>query len=72
MTQLKRWGYITGAVDYKKVAEQVFLATECKKVMEELGHKTHASTYSKHTIMGKEFDPEKAAEYEASFKIRKA
>jgi nitrate/nitrite transport system substrate-binding protein len=71
MTQLKRWGYITGEVDYKKVAEQVFLATECKKMMEGLGHKTHATTAVKHMILGKEFDPEKAAAYEASFKIRK-
>jgi len=72
MTQLKRWGYITGEVDYKKVAEQVFLAAECKKTMEELGHKAPAATAIKHMILGKEFDPDKAAEYEASFKIRKA
>jgi nitrate/nitrite transport system substrate-binding protein len=71
MTQLKRWGYITGDVDYKKVAEQVFLATQCKETMEALGHKTHATTSTKHLIMGKEFDPDKASAYEASFKIRK-
>ena len=26
LTQMKRWGYIKGDVDYKKIAEQVFLA----------------------------------------------
>ena len=31
LTQMKRWGYIKGDVDYKKVAEEVFLATDVPK-----------------------------------------
>ena len=72
LTQMKRWGYIKGDVDYKKVAEQVWLAADCAKVMKELGYTAPATTYRKHTIMGKVFDPDKAAEYERSFGIRKA
>lgn len=71
MTQMKRWGYVSGQVDYKKLAEQVYMATDCIKIMKELGYKTPASTYSKYTIMGKVFDPEKPEEYIKSFPIGK-
>jgi nitrate/nitrite transport system substrate-binding protein len=37
--------------------------------MAELGYKAPAATYKKHIIMGREFDPEKAAEYAKSFPI---
>ena len=34
---MKRWGQIKGDVDYKTVAEQVFLATDTPKLMKEAG-----------------------------------
>ena len=34
---MKRWGQIKGDVDYKAVAEQVFLATDTAKLMKEMG-----------------------------------
>ncbi len=34
---MKRWGQIKGDVDYKAVAEPVYLATDTKKVMAEMG-----------------------------------
>jgi len=37
LTQMKRWGQIKGDVDYKAVAEQVYLATDTRKVMTEMG-----------------------------------
>ena len=37
LTQMKRWGQIKGDVDYKAVAEQVYLATDTRKVMAEMG-----------------------------------
>ena len=37
LTQMKRWGQIKGDVDYKAVAEQVYLATDTHKVMVEMG-----------------------------------
>ncbi len=72
LTQMKRWGYVKGDVDYKKIAEQVFLASECADVMKELGYEAPTATYTKHTIMGREFDPQKPEEYLAGFAIKKS
>ncbi len=71
LTQMKRWGYVKGDVDYKKIAEQVFLAGECKEMMESKGYKAPSTTYKKHVIMGKEFDPSKPEEYLKSFAIKR-
>ena len=71
LTQLKRWGYLKTDVDYKKVAEDVFRATDARKRMAEMGLKAPDSNYTKHTIMGKVFDPAKPDEYLKSFAIRK-
>jgi nitrate/nitrite transport system substrate-binding protein len=48
LTQMKRWGYIKGDVDYKKIAQQVFLAADCKEIMESQGYKAPSTTYRKH------------------------
>jgi nitrate/nitrite transport system substrate-binding protein len=72
MTQMQRWGQIKGDVDYKGVAEQVYLATDTAKVMKEMGLTPPATSYKSFAVMGKTFDPEKPKEYLASFKIRKA
>ena len=71
LTQMKRWGYIKGDVNYKQVAEQVFRAADCGKLMKELGYNAPASTYTKHTIMGKVFDPAQPEAYLKGFKISK-
>jgi len=72
LTQMKRWGYIEGDVDYRKVAEQVYLAADCKKVMNDLGYDAPDITYKSHTIMGKTFDPAQPEAYVDSFAIKKA
>jgi nitrate/nitrite transport system substrate-binding protein len=72
LTQMKRWGQIKGDVNYKQVAEQVFLATDTAKLMREAGLTPPTATTKKHVIMGKEFDPAKPDEYVASFKIKRA
>jgi nitrate/nitrite transport system substrate-binding protein len=72
MTQMKRWGQIKGDVDYKGVAEQVFLATDTAKVMKEMGLTPPATAYKSFAVMGKTFDPAKPEEYLSSFKIKKA
>ena len=72
LTQMKRWGYVKGDINYRQIAEQVFLVTEAKKRMAELDMKTPASSYAKFKVMGKEFDPVKAEAYAASFAIRKS
>ncbi len=72
LTQMQRWGYIKGNVDYKQIAEKVFLLTDARKHMKDLDMPLPAGTgYTKHTIMGKVFDPAKPQEYLDSFAIRK-
>ena len=44
LSQMKRWGYIKGDVDYKGIAEQVFLAAECGEVMKAEGFTPPTST----------------------------
>ena len=72
LTQMKRWGQIKGEVDYKAVAEQVYLATDTSKLMAEMGLTPPSTSYKSFSVMGKIFDPAKPDDYLASFKIRKA
>ena len=71
LTQMKRWGYVKGEVDYKQIAEKVFLITDAKKHMKDLCQKTPDGAYPKFTIMGKEFDAAKADQYAKGFAINK-
>ncbi len=71
LTQMKRWGYVEGDIDYKKIAEQVYVASDASKIMKELGYAPPSKTYQNYTIMGKEFDYNKPEEYIQSFKIRR-
>ena len=71
LTQMKHWGYVKGNVNYKQIAEKVFLITDAKKHMKALGQKTPEGAYPKFTIMGKEFDAAKAEQYAVSFAISK-
>jgi nitrate/nitrite transport system substrate-binding protein len=71
LTQMKRWGYIKGDVNYKQVAEQVFLLTDAKKQMKALDQKVPEGAYRKCKVMGKEFDADKAEAYAKSFAINK-
>ncbi len=71
LTQMKRWGQIKGEVDYKAVAEQVFLATDTAKVMAEMGLSPPPRAYKPFSVMGKTFDPAKPNEYVNSFTIKR-
>ena len=72
LTQMKRWGQIKGDVDYKAVAERVFLATDTAKLMKEMGLPAPETTYKSFSVMGKPFDPGKPEEYVQSFAIKRA
>ena len=72
LTQMKRWGYIKADVDYKTIAEQVFLATDARKRLAELGHKEPGQNYPTYTIMGKAFDPAQPAAYVDGFAMKRA
>jgi len=72
MTQMKRWGQLKGDVDYNKVAQDVYLATDTAKLMKEMGLTPPAATSKTFVVMGKAFDPSKPEDYIKSFKIKKA
>jgi nitrate/nitrite transport system substrate-binding protein len=72
MTQMKRWGQVKGDIDYKAVAEQVYLATDTAKLMKEVGLTPPTATSKSFSVMGKPFDPSKPEDYIKSFKIRRS
>ena len=69
LTQMKRWGYIKGDVNYAQIAEKVFMLTDAKKQMGTVGWRPPDGAYRKARIMGKIFDPTQPDEYLKSFAI---
>ena len=68
---MKRWGQIKGDVDYKAVAEQVFLATDTARLMKEVGLTPPTTSTKTFKVMGKAFDPAKPDDYVNSFAIKR-
>ncbi len=72
LTQMKRWGYVKGEVNYQQLAEKVFLLTDAKKHMKALGETPPTGTaYPGFKVMGKAFDPMKPEPYINSFAIKR-
>lgn len=71
LTQMKRWGYVKGEIDYKAIAEKVYVAAETAQVMRDLGYTPPDSTYKNYTIMGKTFDHTQPEAYINSFAIKR-
>ena len=71
LTQMKRWGYIEGDVDYQQIARDVYLATDAQTVMRELGYEAPEETARNYQIMGKTFDYTQPEAYVESFAIRR-
>ena len=72
LTQMKRWGYLKGDVNYKQIAEKVFLLTDAKKQMKALDQAVPDGAYPKFIVMGKTFDPALHDAYVAGFAINRA
>ena len=72
LTQMKRWGYVKGDVNYAQIAEKVFRLTDAKKQMEQAGWRPPDGAYRKYTIMGKVFDPARPNDYLKTFAIQRA
>lgn len=68
LTQMKRWGYLKGDVNYQKLAQEVFLLTDAKKQMQAMGYEFGSEKSI--TVMGKSFDPSRPDDYIQSFSIR--
>ncbi|AKJ30385.1 CmpA/NrtA family ABC transporter substrate-binding protein [Caldimonas brevitalea] len=71
LTQMKRWGYVKGEVDYRQIAEKVFLLTDARKHMKQLSQTVPETPRRKIVVMGREFDPNHPREYVNSFAIRR-
>src|SRR5690606_37816126 len=71
MTQMKRWGQISGDVDYAAIARRVYLATDAARLMKEVGLEPPTETSKTFSVMGKPFDPADPEGYIASFAIRR-
>ncbi|GAB4061932.1 CmpA/NrtA family ABC transporter substrate-binding protein [Uliginosibacterium sediminicola] len=71
LTQMKRWGYVKGEVQYKDIAEKVYLLTDARKRMAEVGIAAPKDNYAKFKVLGKEFDPMKPEAYLESFAIKR-
>ncbi len=75
LSQMKRWGYVKGDVDYARIASQVFLAEQCREALRSLGYKAPDKNSVAHTfLLGKTrtFDPAKPEEYLRGFAIKRA
>jgi nitrate/nitrite transport system substrate-binding protein len=75
LTQMKRWGYIKQEVDYNALAEQVFLLTDARRQMQNLGMRVDpralTTGYRPFEIMGRNFDPAQPAAYLDGFSIKR-
>jgi len=56
MVQLRRWNMLKEDIDYKKLAEQVMLATDAARIMQEQGVTPPQGGFRTETILGKPFD----------------
>jgi len=70
MVQLRRWNMLKEDVDYKKLAQQVMLATDAAKIIREQGATPPAIEFRKEVILGKEFDSGEPDEYLKSVRKR--
>jgi nitrate/nitrite transport system substrate-binding protein len=76
ITQMKRWGYLKGGVDYRALAQQVFLLTDARNAMKQIGETppdaAGSSGYRPITVMGRTFDPNRPDDYINGFAIKRA
>jgi nitrate/nitrite transport system substrate-binding protein len=63
MTQLRRWNILKEDIDYKKLAEQVMLATNAATILRESGVTPPPLGFGKEIILGSEFDSDKPEAY---------
>lgn len=70
LTQLKRWGIVPASLDLAAVAREVFLSTDARKRLQEMGLSVPNSPTSD-MVMGKRFDASQPEAYIKSFPIRR-
>jgi nitrate/nitrite transport system substrate-binding protein len=70
LTQMKRWGYVEGDVNYARIASDVYREADCERMMKSLGYDVPKRPVT-HVIMGKTFDMREPEAYVNSFAIRR-
>jgi nitrate/nitrite transport system substrate-binding protein len=63
MVQLRRWNMLKEDLDYKKLAQEVMLATDAGRIMREMGANPPPAEFRKEVILGQVFDSSKPDEY---------
>jgi len=75
MTQMKRWGYLKRDVDYRSLAEKVFLLTNARRAMQQIGEPVPDAAlnggYRPISVMGRTFDASRPDDYVSSFPIKR-
>ncbi|MDE2185637.1 MAG: nitrate ABC transporter substrate-binding protein [Thiomonas sp. 13-66-29] len=69
LTQMKRWGYVKGDVNYKGIAEKIYLATDARKAMKQLGMEAPSRNMENYAILGELFDPLQPERYLRSLPV---
>jgi nitrate/nitrite transport system substrate-binding protein len=72
LTQMRRWGYIKQDMNWREIAERVFLAADARKRMAEIEIAAPKENFRRFRVMGREFDPMQADAYLKGFAIRRA
>lgn len=68
MLQLRRWNVLKEDIDYKKLAQQVMLATDAARLITEAGGQAPAIGFRAETIAGQQFNSDRPEEYLKSLK----
>jgi nitrate/nitrite transport system substrate-binding protein len=76
MTQMKRWGYLKGGVNYRSLAQQIFLLTDADNAMKQIGETppdiASNGGYAPITVMGRTFDSSRPDAYLNALAIKRA
>lgn len=64
LIEMQRWGYLKNqtALDFPKIADEVFRTADVRKAQKELGFESPANDYKIEMILGKEFDVSKVTQ----------
>ncbi len=63
LAEMRRWNFIKQDVDYQKLAQQVMLATDAKRLMASMGAQAPEPGFGKETILGEQFDSNQVDAY---------
>lgn len=63
LSELRRWNILKQDLDYKKMAQEVMLATDAKRLMEDMGMQAPKPGFGKEVILGEEFDSNQPEAY---------